>query len=123
MRGLRALGLALVVGIGSSTATLAIDPPYQGSMQRLVETVGSLYFLEPLCGDPAVDWRQQASELIGADNPDADRQSRLYGAFNHGYTAYARLYRSCTPSAREAMARLLVEAERLARDIHTRYAE
>lgn len=114
-----ALGLSLLL----TNLALAIDPPYQANMQRLVQTVGSLYFLEPLCGDSTDDWRQQAADLIAADNPDEDRKARLYGAFNQGYEAYARLYRNCTPSAREAMAQLLVEAERLARDIHTRYAE
>ena len=44
-------------------------------------------------------------------------------AFNAGYEAYARLYRVCTVSAEQAMSRLLVEAEKTARDIHSRYAE
>lgn len=114
-----ALGLWMVL----VAPALAIDPPYQSQMQRLLETVGSLYFLQPLCGDDTEDWRQQAAELIAADKPDEDRMTRLNGAFNSGYQAYARLYRSCTPSAREASARLLVEAERLVREIHTRYAE
>ncbi len=39
------------------------------------------------------------------------------------YAAYARLYRTCTISASEALTRLLVEAEKTARDIHSRYAE
>ena len=47
----------------------------------------------------------------------------LAGAFNTGYEAYARLYRSCTASAEEALTRLLQEAEKTARDIHSRYAE
>ena len=57
------------------------------------------------------------------DQPDEDRQQRLYGAFNAGFESYSRLYRSCTSSASEALARLLIEAEATARDIHTRYAE
>jgi uncharacterized protein (TIGR02301 family) len=102
---------------------LAIDPPYEPQMERLAEILGSLYFLNPLCSDKATDWRAQMADLVTLDQPDEDRQQRLYGAFNGGYQAFSRLYRSCTPSAEEALTRLLIEAETTARDIHTRYAE
>jgi uncharacterized protein (TIGR02301 family) len=101
----------------------AIDPPYQPEMERLSEILGSLYFLQPLCQPGVEDWRRQMSELIELDQPDEDRRQRLAGAFNEGYSAYARLYRVCTVSAAEALTRLLVEAERMARDIHSRFAE
>lgn len=101
----------------------AVDPPYQGDMERLSEIMGSLYFLQPLCKAGNVDWRQQASDLINLDQPDDDRRQRLAGAFNNGYTGFARFYRACTDSAREALTRLLVEAEKLARGMHSRYAE
>lgn len=101
----------------------AIDPPYQGEMERLSEVLGSLYFLQPLCDFGEEDWRAQAADLIALDNPDDDRRQRLIGAFNTGYEAYARSYRSCTPSALSAMERLLIEAEDSAREIHTRFAE
>ena len=102
---------------------LAIDPPYQGEMERLSEILGSLYFLQPLCQPGVEDWRTQMEQLISLDQPDEDRRQRLAGAFNSGYTAYSRLYRQCTVSANEALTRLLVEAESVARDIHSRYAE
>jgi uncharacterized protein (TIGR02301 family) len=102
---------------------LAIDPPYQGQMERLAEIMGSLYFLQPLCQPGLDDWRNEMAELINLDQPDEDRRQRLAGAFNQGYTAYARLYRICTVSAAEALTRLLVEAEKTAREIHSRYAE
>ena len=101
----------------------AIDPPYQPQMERLAEILGSLYFLNPLCTPTVTDWRAQMADLVTLDQPDEDRQQRLFGAFNSGYQAFARLYRSCTPSAEEALTRLLVEAEATARDIHTRFAE
>lgn len=113
-----ALGLAF-----SATPALAIDPPYQEQMERLAEMMGSLYFLQPLCRPGVEDWRAQMGELISLDRPDEDRRQRLAGAFNEGYSAYARLYRICTVSAAEALNRLLVEAEKTARDIHSRYAE
>lgn len=115
-----ALGLALAL---SSAPAMAIDPLYQREMERLAEIMGSLYFLQPLCEAGTTDWRAQMGELIDLDQPDDDRRQRLAGAFNGGYTAYARFHRACTPAAREALARLLSEAEKTARDIHTRFAE
>ena len=117
------LALPLLLALGLSQPASAIDPPYEPQMERLAEILGSLYFLNPMCKPGGTDWREQLSELVKLDQPDEDRQQRLYGAFNTGYSAYARLYRTCTPSALEAMSRLLIEAEATARDIHTRYAE
>jgi uncharacterized protein (TIGR02301 family) len=102
---------------------MAVDPPYEPQMERLAEILGSLYFLNPLCKPGGTDWRSQLSDLVSLDQPDEDRQQRLYGAFNSGFSAYSRLYRTCTTSASEALARLLIEAEATARDIHARYAE
>ena len=116
-----ALLLCAMLALPSPAA--AIDPPYQAQMERLAEILGSLYFLNPLCTEAATDWRSQMADLVTLDQPDEDRQQRLYGAFNGGYQAFSRLYRSCTPSAEEALTRLLVEADATARDIHTRYAE
>lgn len=124
MRPARPIRAALVCLLLAPVPALAVDPPYQGEMERLSEILGSLYFLEPLC-HPASgsDWRQQMADLIELDQPDDDRRQRLAGSFNTGYEAYARLYRACTVSADEAMTRLLLEAEKTARDIHSRFAE
>ena len=115
--------LLLTAMLALPMPALAVDPPYQAQMERLAEILGSLYFLNPLCGEATADWRQELADLVALDQPDDDRQQRLYGAFNGGYQAFARLYRSCTPSAEEALTRLLVEAQATARDIHTRFAE
>ena len=115
--------LTAVVLVAASLPAMAIDPPYQRQMERLSEVMGSLYFLQPLCGEARTDWRAQMADLIELDQADEDRRQRLAGAFNLGYTAYARFHRSCTPAAREALSRLLGEAERTARDIHARFAE
>ena len=109
--------------LGSGNAARAIDPPYQADMQRLAEIMGSLYLLQPLCGNSVPDWRAQVADLIASDNPDDDRRQRLIGSFNQGFDSFARLYRSCTGPAREALKRLLAEAEQKARAIHSRYAE
>ena len=118
----RLAAFVLLLAIGTGPA-VAIDPPYQQQMERLAEIMGSLYFLQPLCVDGSEDWRAQMAELITLDEPDEDRRQRLAGAFNLGYTAYSRFHRACTPAARAALTRLLVEAERTAREIHTRFAE
>jgi uncharacterized protein (TIGR02301 family) len=121
---LRPLAFAIFVACLAAGPAHAIDPPYEEEMERLSEILGSLYFLGPLCRpEVGTDWRGQMAALIDLDEPDEDRRQRLTGAFNFGYDAYARLYRACTTSADEAMTRLLVEAEKTARDIHARYAE
>lgn len=117
------IAAALSVAVLPVSHALAIDPPYQEQMRRLTEIMGSLYFLQPLCGDAGTDWREQAAELIDLDEPDDDRRQRLVGAFNQGYDAYARLYRFCTQAAEEASARLLHEAGQTAAEIHSRFAE
>lgn len=121
LAAMSAVLLAVLLSIGPARA---VDPPYQAEMERLSEILGSIYFLSPLCRpENSVDWRLQASELIGLDEPDEDRRQRLAGAFNAGYQAYARFYRVCTISADQALERLLVEAEKTAREIHSRFAE
>ena len=120
---LRPTAVLLCAMLALPVPALAIDPPYQPQMQRLAEILGSLYFLNPLCSKTTTDWRAQMSDLVTLDQPDEDRQQRLYGAFNGGYQAFSRLYRTCTPSAEEALTRLLIEAEATARDIHTRFSE
>lgn len=122
MKALQPLFIATALALAPAAA-LAVDPPYQPDMERLSEILGSLYMLTPLCDERDTDWRSQMAELMALDEPDEDRRARLAGAFNAGYEAYARFYRSCTPSAQAAIARLLDEGETLARDIHQRYAE
>ena len=103
--------LALLPLLLLSRPALAVDPPYEAEMEHLAELMGSLYFLSPLCLDGSDDWRAQMADLVTLDKPDDDRRQRLYGAFNTGYAAYSRLYRQCTPSAREAVTRLLTDAQ------------
>jgi uncharacterized protein (TIGR02301 family) len=123
MRRLAAVLVVTLPLLAPPAPALAIDPPYQGEMEHLAETLGSLYFLDPLCKRSSADWRLQMGDLISLDLPDDDRRQRLIGAFNDGYEAYARLYRVCTVSASDALDRLLVDAETTARDIGARYAE
>ena len=84
---LHPLALALIVLCAAlPRPVLAVDPPYEPQMERLAEILGSLYFLNPLCKPGGADWREQMSDLVRLDQPDDDRQQRLYGAFNSGYS-------------------------------------
>lgn len=120
VRALASAGLAWTI---LTAPAQAVDPPYQALLERLTEVMGSLYLLQPLCGYTDVNWRVEAARLIRYELPDEDRRARLEGAFNEGYRGYARLYRTCTDSARLAMERFLAEGDRIAREIHSRYAE
>lgn len=122
-RGMITLLAPLFLAVTLATPALAIDPPYQRQMERLAEIMGSLYYLQPLCRTGSDDWRAEMAELIDLDEPDEDRRQRLTGAFNGGYTAFSRFHQHCTPASRSAVSRLLAEAQRLAREIHTRFAE
>jgi len=122
VKKIRPIILALIF-VTFGQPAMAVDPLYQPQMQKLLGAIGSLYFLQPLCGNYKNDWRQHASELIALDEPDEDRRQRLNGSFNQGYYAYARLYQSCTEAAQLATGQILQEAERLTRDIRSRYGE
>ncbi len=113
----------LLLAFTLTTPALALDPPYQRQMERLSEIMGSLYYLQPLCRAGTVDWRAEMAALIASDEPSDDRRQRLAGAFNGGYTAFSRFHKQCTPASREALTRLLTEAQKLSREIHTRFAE
>ena len=90
----------------------AIDPLYQEDMRRLVEIMGSLYFLQPLCDAVSADWRAEAADLIARDAPDPDRETAPVRRLQRGLRSLCGgLYRFCTPAAREAMLRLIDEAD------------
>jgi len=117
----RLVVLALLLPL--ATPAMAVDPLYEPELEHLSQTLGSLYFLAPLCRPGGKDWRVEMSELIALDKPDNDRKQRLAGAFNDGYQQFARLYHECTESAKSALARLTGDAESTARDIHAQFAE
>jgi uncharacterized protein (TIGR02301 family) len=98
------------------------DPPYEQQLQRLAEILGALHYLRPLCGaeEPAV-WRDQMDQLLEAEEPTPERRARLVSQFNHGFSSFASVYRSCTPAAFAAVDRYMAEGTRLTRDITARY--
>lgn len=97
-------------------------PPYEPQLERLAERLGTLSLLRSLCGDgDAAEFRGRMAALLEAEASSSSRRARLAGAFNRGVQGYAAAYRSCTPSARLVVARALTEADRLTRDLQTRY--
>ena len=51
---LRPVAVLLCAMLALPSPAWAVDPPYQPQMQRLAEILGSLYFLNPLCGEATV---------------------------------------------------------------------
>ena len=98
------------------------DPPYEQQLQRLAEILGALHYLRPLCGaeEPSV-WRDQMDQILIAEDPTPDRRARIVSQFNHGFSSFATVYRTCTPAALTAIDRYMAEGKKLTRDITARY--
>ena len=103
---------------------LVLPPIYDAQLMRLSEILGALSFLRGLCGEPdATGWRDEMSALLAAEQPAAERRSRLIGRFNHGFETFNAVYRSCTPSARLAIRRYLSEGKTLSNEVRSRYSQ
>ena len=102
-----------------------LPPPiYEKQLLRISEILGSLHFLRRLCGDgDEATWQAEMRALLEAEQPTPQRKARLVGRFNHGFETYNSVYRSCTPSARKAIARYLEEGAALSKDVRTRYSQ
>lgn len=97
-------------------------PPYEPQLERLAERLGTLALLRGLCGEgDAADYRDRMAALIAVEAQTDLRRARLAGAFNRGLRGYGATYRSCTASARLVIDRALADADRLTRDLATRY--
>ncbi|RJG45807.1 MULTISPECIES: TIGR02301 family protein [unclassified Mesorhizobium] len=112
------------LAVASSAATVparAVEAPFEGSLMRLSEVLGSLHFLRNLCGEEGTQWRDQMEKLLEAEKPDPTRRAKFIASFNRGYRSFQGSYSSCTPSATEAIARYMKEGETLTRDVAARY--
>lgn len=98
-------------------------PPYDTDLMRLAEILGALHYLRPLCGASAEAqrWRNEMQGVIETEQPSDARRGQMIASFNRGYSAFAQVYRSCTPAARLAIERHLEEGARLAHDIVVRF--
>ena len=115
---------ATAEGTGSEPVPELLPPVYEDRLLRLSEILGGLHFLRRLCGfDDGPAWRVDMDELLTSEKPGPVRRARLVSRFNHGFESYHAVYRSCTPSARRAIALYLVEGRRITGDIRARYGQ
>ncbi|RUM96400.1 TIGR02301 family protein [Pseudaminobacter arsenicus] len=114
------LVLAVVPALSSGPARAA-EAPFEGSLMRLAEILGSLHFLRNLCGEEGTQWRGQMEKLIEAEKPDPARRAKFIASFNRGYRSFEGAYAKCTPSATEAIDRYMKEGETLTREVAGRY--
>lgn len=98
-----------------SQATAADTKPYDDKLMRLSEILGAVHYLRELCGSgDDQTWRKQMKDLMDAEGSSALRRASLTRRFNQGYRSYSRTYNTCTPSAKTASDRFLVEGTELA---------
>ncbi|MGB3390196.1 MAG: TIGR02301 family protein [Pseudaminobacter sp.] len=120
----RILLIFLVLAVApvlSSGSVRAAEAPFEGSLMRLAEILGSLHFLRNLCGEEGAQWRGEMEKLLEAERPDPARRAKFIASFNRGYRSFEGAYARCTPSATEAIARYMKEGESLTREVAGRY--
>lgn len=99
----------------------AQQAPFEASLLRLSEVLGSLHYLGNLCGSPGSQWRDMMEKLVAAEAPDEARKARFVASFNRGYRSFAGIYSSCTDSAVASFDRYKAEGETLANETASRF--
>src|SRR5688500_18299882 len=97
----RALIVALIVLAAASGLAHAqgAAAPFDGSLQRLAEILGTLHYLRGICGaNEGQKWRNEMQSLIDAEAPSGERRARMIAGFNRGYRGFQQTYRTCTPA-------------------------
>jgi len=113
------LGLAMACNLARAQA----PAPFDNSLQRLAEIMGSLHYLRGICGpDEGQKWRNEIQALIDAESPVGDRRARMIASFNRGYRGFQQTYRTCTPAAELVIRRYLEEGAKIAREVTARFA-
>lgn len=115
------LAFLLAASLSATLPARAAEPPFEPSLLRLSEVLGSLHYLHNLCGEPGTQWRGLMEKLVAAEAPDDARRARFVASFNRGYRSFASVYSSCTESAAAALQRYRVEGEELAGQTAARF--
>ena len=121
----RILILALLGLLTAGAPARAQDQPapYDATLQRLAEILGSLHYLRGICGaNEGQKWRNQMQALVDAETPNGDRRTRMVASFNRGFRIFQQSYRTCTPAADLVIRRYLDEGSKIAREVTARYA-
>jgi len=115
--------LALAGAADARAADEVAAAPFDASLQRLAEIMGTLHYLRGICGsNEGQKWRTEMQALIDAETPAGERRGRMIASFNRGYNGFQQTYRTCTPAAALAIRRYLDEGTRISRDLTARYA-
>lgn len=115
------VALSLTLTFGAGATSQSAEAPFDASLSRLAEILGSLHFLRNLCGEESQEWRDQMIAILESENSAGQRRGRLVGRFNHGYSALETNYERCTDSAVEAIERYMHEGADLAGETATRF--
>jgi uncharacterized protein (TIGR02301 family) len=62
------------------------------------------------------------TQLIDAEGSTAQRKERLAGAYNRGYLGHQPAHRTCTDRSRQVIDRMVLQGQRLTREIASRYS-
>jgi len=92
---------------------------YETILLRLSEILGSVHFLSTLCDsseEPGI-WRRQMEALLEAESAFPQRRRLMTIRFNRGYSSFTQVYRTCTPSAREALDRYRTEGGEITQEL------
>lgn len=95
--------------------------PFEPSLLRLSEVLGSLHYLKNLCAEPGTKWRELMEKLIVAEAPNDERKAQFIANFNRGYRSFSSIYSTCTDSAASAFERYRAEGEKLAGETAARF--
>src|SRR3954466_4783236 len=96
--------------LSGAPARAQAPAPFDNSLQRLAEIMGSLHYLRGICGpDEGQKWRKEILALIDAEAPARGRRPRMIASFNRGYRGFQQTYRTCTPAADLVIRRYLDE--------------
>lgn len=92
---------------------------YETDLLRLSEILGSVHFLSILCAsneEPGI-WRRQMEALLEAETAFPQRRRLMTIRFNRGYSSFTQVYRTCTPSAKEALDRYRIEGGEITQEL------
>lgn len=119
-----AAAMLVLAGVAQTRAANEVAAaPFDASLQRLAEIMGTLHYLRGICGsNEGQKWRTEMQALIDAETPAGERRGRMIASFNRGYNGFQQTYRTCTPAAALAIRRYLDEGTRISRDLTARYA-
>ena len=114
----------LISAMPIAAAAQSSDNKYEEALLRLSEILGAVHFLSALCksDDEEGAWRRQMEALLEAEVAFPQRRRLMTIRFNRGFTTYRDIYRTCSPSAVEALGRYRAEGGEITLELVTLYS-